>query len=179
MNSNYGQIGNRRLQKLAAEKTAFNDCRADMSDVHFEIGKNSYSLKIFSTIAAMSVIIGGRIISRRMVGNPEYCMSAIDIAFWIFIALLVIYVIVSAILQSKKPTITVSEKTIFYNGNYWTSDEIDCVKCSKLLEIVTVYSNGKKILSFPWERDNSELFIAWTKKCGIIFEDNRISWNKT
>ncbi len=178
MNTNQNKPMNKRLEKLAVEDTAFNNSWQDMSDVNFEIGKNSYSLKVFVLIVVMAVVIGGRILSRRMVGNPEYSMSAIDIAFWIFIALLTIYVIISAIVQSRKPTITVSGKTIFYNGNCWTSDEIDSVKCSRFLELVTVYSAGKKILSFPWERDNSELLIAWAKKCGIAFEDNRMNWNK-
>jgi len=65
-------------------------------------------------------------------------------------------------------------KKLFYNGNCWSSDEISHVKCTKWLERVEVYSSGKKVLTFPWEKDNSELFIAWVKKCGIKFEDNRI-----
>ena len=74
----------------------------------------------------------------------------------------------------SKPTISVSGKTVFYNGECWTSDEISCVKCTKWLERVEVYSNGKKVLTFPWELDNSELFIAWVNKCGIAFEDYRM-----
>ena len=49
--------------------------------------------------------------------------------------------------------------------------------CQELgIETVAVYSAGKKILSFPWSMENSELFIAWVKKCGIVFEDNRINY---
>lgn len=174
MLNNQNSTGNKRLIKLAAEDTALNDCRSDMSDVNFEIGKSSYSLKIWGMIVVFAVIFGGRILIRRKVGNPDYTMSTMDILFWIFIRCLLIYTIVSAIILSKKPSIAVSGKKIFYNGNCWSSDEISCVKCNKFLEHIEVYSEGKKILSFPWELDNSEIFIAWTKKCGITFEDRRI-----
>ena len=173
MNSNQNQFENMRLTKLAAERTALNNSREDMSDVNFEIGKKSYSLKAFSAIVAFAVIFGVRIIPRRMIGNPDYTMSAIDKAFWLFIGCIFICIVVLGIIQKIKPSITVSGKTIFYNGNCWTSDEISCVKISNWLERVEVYSNGKKIISFAWEMDNSEKFIAWTKKCGIHFEDKR------
>lgn len=177
MNNNQNQFGNKRLAKLALENTAFNNCHSDMSDVSFEIGRSSYSIKIFAAIVVFAVIFGIRILSRRIIGNPDYTMSAIDIAFWIFIGCILICTIAFAIIQSKKPSISVSGKTVFYNGNCWTSDEISCVKCSKWLERIEVYSNGKMVISFFWEKDNSELFIAWTKKCGIIFEDNRMVRN--
>lgn len=41
MNTNRNQFGNKRLEKIATEETALKNCRADMSDVNFEIGKSS------------------------------------------------------------------------------------------------------------------------------------------
>ncbi|MDE7365475.1 MAG: hypothetical protein K2N27_11480 [Ruminococcus sp.] len=178
MNNNQNQFGNKRLAKLVLENTAFNNCRSDMSDISFEIGKSSYSVKIFLAIVLFAVVFGGRILLRRHAGNPNYSMSATDIAFWAFIGFIFICTVVYAIIHSKKPNISVSGKTVFYNGNCWNSDEISCVKCSKWFEYIEVYSGGKKIIAFPWEKDNSELFIAWTKKCGILFEDNRINLGK-
>lgn len=174
MNTNQLKSINKRFEKLAAEDTILNNCRSDMSDVSFEIGKSSYSVKICFMIVLFAVFFGGRIIMRQKIGNPDYSLSTKDILFWSFIGCILIFTIVYAIMLKTKPTITVSGKTIFYNGNILTSDEIACVKCSKFFEFVTVYSNGKKILSFPWEMDNSEMFIAWVKKCRIEFEDNRI-----
>ncbi|MBR4023606.1 MAG: hypothetical protein IKI94_13645 [Ruminococcus sp.] len=175
MNMNQNKPMNKRLEKLAVENTAFNNCRHDMSDVSFEIGNSSYLLKACGALVLLAVVFGGRFLIRRKAGNPEYTLSTIDILFWIFIGGILIYTIVATIMLKSKPTISVAGKTVFYNGNCWTSDEITCVKCSKFLEVVNVYSYNKKVLSFAWERDNSELFIAWAKKCGIIFEDNRIS----
>lgn len=177
MNMNQNQLGNKRLEKLALEQTGLDGCRADMSDVSFEIGKSSDTIKIFGAIIAFAVFFGARIIPRRMIGNPEYRFSAIDFAFWGFIGILTVCIIVGAIVQSRRPGISVSGKTIFSGGNCWTSDEISCVKCTRWLEILEVYSGGEKILSIPWELDNSELFIAWTNKCGILFEDNRMKRN--
>jgi hypothetical protein len=165
---------NKRLAKLFLEKTALKNCRIDMSDVRFELGKSLYSTKIFALIALYAVIFGGRIFARMRIGNPDMQMSVTDILFLIIIGLLLIYTIVSTAIQSRRASISVYGKELFYNGDCWKSDDITCVKCSKFLEIVEVYSNGKKILSFPWELDNSELFIAWVKKCGIKFEDNRV-----
>lgn len=122
-----------------------------------------------------AIFFGIRIISRRYVGNPDMAFSIGDIIFWSFIGLIVILVVVTAIQERNKPTISVSVKTLFYNGDCWSSDEISRVKCTKWFERVEVYSGGKKVLSFPWEMDNSELFIAWVKKCGIVFEDNRMN----
>lgn len=173
MNTNQNQFGNKRLAKLALENTAFKNCREDMSDINFEIGKSSYTAKIFGFIVLFAIFFGVRITARRYVGNPDMTFSVGDIIFWCFIAAIGILVVVSVIREKNKPTISVSGKTIFYNGNCWTSDEISCVKCGKWFEYIDVYSNGKKIISFPWEKDNSELFIAWTKKCGIPFEDKR------
>ena len=50
MQNNQNQFGNKRLAKLAAENTGLNECRADMSDVSFEIGKSSYTAKLFGFI---------------------------------------------------------------------------------------------------------------------------------
>ena len=177
MNMNQNKPMNKRLEKLAVENTAFNNCRQDMSDVNFEIGKSSNLIKICAAIVVFAAFFGCRILIRRKVGNPDYTLSIIDIIFWIFIGCISIYTIVSAILLKRKPTISVSGKMVFYNGNSWTCDEIECVKCSKFFERVNVYSNGRRIISFPWELDNAEMFIAWVKKCGIIFEDMRMNLN--
>lgn len=177
MNTDQNQFGNQRLAKLAAENTAFNNCRPDMSDVSFEIGKSSYSVKIFGAIVLFALFFGVRIIARRYVGNPDMKLSAGGIVFWCFIGLLLILVIFSIIKESKRPPISVSGKTLFYNGDRWSSDEISYVKCTKWFERVDVYSGEKKVLSFPWEMDNSELFIAWVNKCGIVFEDNRMNFH--
>lgn len=174
MSNNYNQFSNKKLEKLATEKTAFKNCREDMSDVSFEIGKSSYTAKLFGFIVLYAIFFGARIIARRYVGNPDMTFSVGDIIFWCFIVLIGILVVVSMIHEKNKPIISVSGKTVFYKGECWTSDEISCVKCTKWLERVEVYSIGKKVLTFPWEMDNSELFIAWVNKCGITFEDHRM-----
>lgn len=174
MSNNYNQFSNKKLEKLATEKTAFKNCREDMSDVNFEIGKSSYTAKIFGFIVLFAIFFGVRLIARQYVGNPDMTFSVGDIIFWCFIVLIGILVVVSMIHEKNKPTIFVSGKTVFYKGECWTCDEISCVKCTKWFERVEVYSNGKKVLSFPWELDNSELFIAWVNKCGIYFEDYRM-----
>lgn len=171
---NLNELQKKGFEKLALENTAFSNCREDMSDVNFEIGKTSYSAKIFLLIVLFALIFGARILLRRRAGNPDLEMSTGDILFWLFIGLIFVLSIIVAITQKNKPTISVLGKTVFFNGNCWISDEIACVKCTKWLNRVEAYSNGKKIVSFPWELDNSELFIAWAKKCGIVFEDNRI-----
>ena len=66
MQNNWNQFGNKRFEKLALETTAFNNCHLDVSDVNFEIGKNSYSLKVAAMLAGMAVVIGGRILSGRV-----------------------------------------------------------------------------------------------------------------
>lgn len=167
-----------RLAKLAAEKTALNGCREDMSDVSFEIGNSSYSLKIFAGIVILAVVFGGRILIRRMVGGSELSMSVMDKAFWILIGCIAVLTVVSAIAQSKRPRISVSGKTLFFGERSWSSDEISHIRIGKLFERIEVYSKGKKILSFPWEMDNSEIFIAWTKKCGIPLVDRRMATDK-
>lgn len=164
---------NARLTKLAKEKTAFNNCSEDMSDVKFELGKSCYSPKIFAMIVLYAVVFCGRNFLKQHIVNPDMEMPVSDIIFWIFIGVILIYVIISTIIQSRRKSISVNGKKLFYNGDCWTSDDISYVKCSKLLERIEVFSKGKKILSFPWELDNSELFIAWVKKCGIMFDDNR------
>ena len=174
MQNNQNQFGNKRLAKLAVENTGLNECRADMSDVSFEIGKSSYTAKLFGFIVLFAIFFGVRIIARRFVGNPDMTFSIGDIIFWCCIGIIAVLVIVTSIREKNKPTISVSGKTVFYNGDCLTSDEISCVKCTKWLERVEVYSNGKKVLTFPWELDNSELFIAWVNKCGIAFEDYRM-----
>lgn len=74
MNTNQNQFGNKRLAKLAAENTALSGCRSDMSDVSFEIGKSSNSVKIFIAIVLFAIFFGGRILLRRRAGNPNYSM---------------------------------------------------------------------------------------------------------
>ena len=172
MNNN--QIWNKKIEKLGAEKVAFKNCRTDMSDVNFEIGTSSYTAKLFGFIVLFAIFFGVRIIARQFVGNPDMTFSIGDIIFWCCIGIIAVLVIVTSIHEKNKPTISVSGKTVFYNGDCWTSDEISCVKCTKWFERVEVYSNGKKVLAFPWELDNSELFIAWVNKCGIVFDDKRM-----
>lgn len=115
-----------------------------MSDVNFEIGKSSYTAKLFGFIVLFAIFFGVRIIARRYVGNPDMTFSIGDIVFWCFIGIIAVLVIVTSIHEKNKPTISVSGKTVFYNGDCWTSDEISCVKCTKWFERIEVYSNGKK-----------------------------------
>lgn len=172
---NQPQIRNIRLEKLHAEKTALNGCRSDLSDVNFEIGKNSYTAKVFGMIVLFAAVFGGRIFLRRMIGNPEAGLSAIDIGFWVLIGCILIFAVVSALTSRKRASITVSGKTVFSKGNCFTSDEISLVRVTRWLERVEVYVDGKKVIVFPWEMDHSETFIAWTRKCGIAFEDKRMA----
>lgn len=172
--NNHSQYSSKKRIKIATEKTAFKNCRTDMSDVNFEIGTSSYTAKLFGFIVLFAIFFGVRIIARRYVGNPDMTFSIGDIIFWCCIGIIAVLVIVTSIHEKNKPTISVSGKTVFYNGDCWTSDEISCVKCTKWFERVEVYSYGKKVLTFPWELDNSELFIAWVNKCGIAFDDKRM-----
>ncbi|MCI6561734.1 MAG: hypothetical protein MR434_10110, partial [Ruminococcus sp.] len=71
MNNNQFKSVNKRLEKLAVENTAFNNCRQDMSDVNFEIGKSSYTAKIFGFIVLFAIFFGVRLIARQYVGNPD------------------------------------------------------------------------------------------------------------
>ncbi len=162
-----------REEKLAAENTALNDCMLDMSDVNFEITENYNSIKLFGFVILFALFWIGRIGLRRIVGNPDYTTSAIDKAFGIFIVCLIFFIVVYAVVKKFSKPITVAGKKIFYNGNCWTSDDISEVECAALSYQIKVYSNGRKVLSFPWERDNSEMFIAWVRKCGINFVDKR------
>lgn len=174
MNYNQNNAAKQKLFKLAAEDTALNGCRGDLSDVQFEIKYPAGTYKIILAAAAFFGFFGIRLILRRSVGNPDFKLSALDIGFFVLLGLMVMLAVVSIILSKKKSNVTVAGKSVFYNGNSWTSDEISCVKCSKFLEHISVYSAGKKIFSFPWTMENAEIFIAWTKKCGIVFEDNRM-----
>lgn len=167
------QFRNIRLEKRNAESTALNGCRSDLSDVNFAVGNSSYTAKAFGMIVVFAVVFGGRIFLRRRIGNPEAGLSGIDIGFWILIGCILLVAIISALTQKTRASITVSGKTVFYGGNCYTSDEISLVKVTRWMERVEVYADGKRVIRFPWELDNSEVFIAWTKKCGIAFEDNR------
>ena len=87
-----------------------------MSDVSFEIGKSSYTAKLFGFIVLYAIFFGARIIARRYVGNPDMTFSVGDIIFWCFIVLIGILVVVSMIHEKNKPIISVSGKTVFYKG---------------------------------------------------------------
>lgn len=162
-----------RKEKLDAEKTAFRNCREDFSDVSFEIGKSSYTAKAFGAIVLFAVFFGGRIILRRRVGNPEAGTSAVDIGFWVLIAVILVVAVASALMQRVRAGISVSGKTVFCGGNCFTSDEISKVRITRWMERVEIYADGKRVIKFPWELDNSELFIAWARRCGITIEDRR------
>ena len=96
---------NLKQQKLAKERTAFNKCRADMSDVNFEIGKNSYTAKLFGFIVLFAIFFGVRIIARRFVGNPDMTFSIGDIIFWCCIGIIAVLVIVTSIREKNKETV--------------------------------------------------------------------------
>ena len=51
-----GNQVNLKQQKLAIEKKAFEDSKEDMSDVSFEIGKNSYTAKLFGFIILFAIL---------------------------------------------------------------------------------------------------------------------------
>lgn len=173
MNNITNQIYKTRGEKLTAENTVLNDCKPDMSDVNFEITENYNTIKLFGLVILFALFWGGRIGLRRIVGNPDYTLSPIDKVFGIFIILLIIILVVYAVAKKFSKPIIIAGKTVFYNGNCWTSDDISEVECTALSYQIKVYSNGKKVLSFSWEMNNSEKFIAWVKKCGISFIDKR------
>ena len=172
------QFGSTRSSKLALENTAWKHCRPDMSDVNFEIGKSSYTAKIFGAIVLLAASFGVRMLAKPYFEEESITLLAVDVIFWCFIALIAVLVSITIIHEKKRPTITVSGDTVFCDGKCWTSHEISRVRCTKWLERVEVYVNYKKVLYFPWEMDNSELFIAWVKRCGITFEDMRMKLNE-
>lgn len=69
--NNY-QMGNIKLEKLAKENSAFQNCQPDMSDVNFEIGKSSSTVKIFAAIAAFALIYGIRFFLTPLCRKPEW-----------------------------------------------------------------------------------------------------------
>ena len=84
-----------------------------MSDVNFEIGKSSYTAKIFGFIVLFAIFFGVRIIARQFVGNPDMTFSIGDIIFWCCIGIIAILVIVTFIREKNKPTISVSVSLCF------------------------------------------------------------------
>ena len=103
---------NLKQQKLAKERTAFNKCRADMSDVSFEIGKNSYTAKLFGFIVLFAIFFGVRIIARRFVGNPDMTFSIGDIIFWCCIGIIAVLVIVTSLREKNKQTVRKLRKSL-------------------------------------------------------------------
>ena len=85
----------------------------------------------------------------QYVGKPGKNLSAVDAAFWCLIALMMFFIIFTVIKDSKRPAISVSGKTLSFDGVSLTSYEISRVKCTKLLERIEVYSDGRKVLVFP------------------------------
>ena len=168
------QIRDIKQEKLDAEKTAFRNCRSDLSDISFEITQSTAEAKVFGAILLFAVPIGGRIMLRRMAGSPDGGMSAIDIGFWILMGCIALVTVIFAVAGRMQSGVSVSGKTVFYKGNCWSSDEISLIRCTKWLEHVEVYADGKKVISFPWSMEHSELLIAWARVCGIKFEDKRM-----
>ncbi len=156
----------KKSARLAAENTALDGCREDMSDVCFKVG-GSASLNTLKWAVPLIAFPALRILLRR--GGET---RGADIILMVMIAFLTIAVAAAAYVSKKKGFITVSGKTVSYNGNCWTDSDISYVVCSSF-GCIEVYADEKKILSFLWETDNAELFIAWVKKCGIAFVDKR------
>ena len=162
----------KNLQKLSLEKTAFEYTRPDMSDVNFEVGGGSASAGIMLLYIPIVLLLGSRIaIKHFLIGHGS--VSALDIALWVLMAVMTFFSVTYYLVTKYKSKVKVSGKTVSYKGKTWSSDEIDIVKCTRM-SVVKAYSAGKKIISFSWDTNNSELFIAWTKRCGIVFEDKRI-----
>ncbi len=166
MDSNQSPFLSKKSARLAAENTALDGCREDMSDVYFKVG-GSASLNTLKWSVLLIAFPAFRIWLR----SGEETRST-DMALMFVIAVLTIAVTAAAYISKKKGFITVSGKTVSYNGNCWTDSDISYVICSSF-GCIQVYSAEEKILSFLWETDNSELFIAWVKKCGIAFVDKR------
>ncbi len=86
-----GQV-NLKQQKLALEKSAFSDSKEDMSDVTFEIGKSSYTARIFGFIVLSAAFFGARIVLSPYFVSTGTALSIGDIIFWCFIVLMCILV---------------------------------------------------------------------------------------
>ena len=152
----------KKKRKLHAEMHGLDHCREDLSDVDFLAGGKNASLPVLSGSLGIASFITLRLWLRRSVTGHGGGFGVIFILL-LLMALLCLYMWFR---QSGGGKIRVNGKSLSYNGNLYSADEINLVKCDWLGN-VCVYSGGKKVASVSWEEENAELIIAWSRKCGI------------
>lgn len=162
----------RKQQRLAAEKTAFANCNEDMSDVNFQVQGSADSTKAVFPIIGAIALFAAFFVIRIAHGDSKEIKSGLIFVFGVIAVLLVIcgvYMFVT----SKHPVVSVRGKTVTCNGKSWTNTDFSHIECTAMGK-VKVHSKGKVVLSFQWENEGAELFIAWARKLGIVLLDKRM-----
>lgn len=165
-------LNNRKQQKLEAEKTAFSNCKEDLSDVLFEVGGHDASGKATLCILGFVLLFAARFIVKYTFDDLSEMAGALNFVFIVIIVCLAIFG-VWFFVTDRKPPILVNGKSVKQGDKIWTNKDISHVECTSLNKI-KVHSRGKVIFSFSWEVEDSELFLAWARKCGIVILDKRI-----
>lgn len=160
-----------RQAKLQTEKTAFANCKEDMSDVSFEVKGSADSVKAMLPLLGSFLLFVAYFIIKYSRGDSEEMASGFTFVFGV-LAITFIIVSIAMFVTGKKPPVIVRGKTLSVGDLSLTSDMISHVECTALNQI-KVHSKGKKVCVFSWNEDNGELFMAWARKCKIVILDKR------
>lgn len=161
----------RRQAKLQTERTAFSNCKEDLSDISFEVKGSSGSVKAMLPLIGAMLLFVTYFIIKYSRGDTKEMASSFTFVFGAFAVMLVI-VSVALFVTSKKPPVIVRGKTVSVGDLSLTSDQISHVECTSMNQI-KIHSKGKKVCVFSWHEDNGELFMAWARKCKIVILDKR------
>ena len=162
----------KKRQKFFAERHGLDHCRDDLSDVDFYAGGNNYVLPGLSGLFLLMAFISLRTYLRRRITGTGRRQLGIFIPL---VALATLAAVCGIVWLKQKfgGKIHVIGKTLAYNGNMYSAEELNLVKCNAF-GTVCVYADGKKVASVSYDEENAELIMAWAQKCGI----HVIGWHK-
>lgn len=162
----------RKQQRLAAEKTAFANCKEDMSDVRFDVKGSTASVKELLPIIGAIVLFAAFFIVKFARGDSQEMKNGLVFVF-VVVGILLLICGVSMLVSSKRPAVSVRGKTVSCKDKSWTNAELSHIECTAMGKI-KAHSKGKVVFSFPWETEGAELFLAWAGKLGIVILDKRM-----
>lgn len=166
-----GQIEALKKKKRYDEKHIFE--KMPLENIEFVVGagKNVTAPIAASIFAMVTIYIGGGII--KDVYITEKKPDFIELIFPITLILCTALVCGALIVYSfTNAQFAVQGEEFFYRKKWYKASQIWEMRIAPMGQI-TVYVEGKKLVTYGLLDNNSEKLIAWARKAGVQIQDQR------
>ena len=162
-----------RQAKLEREENAFRDTK--LEDIEFVAGVRRMIVPAVCSLSGIVVMFCGKNLLEQLFVHKERDHSADGTVERVLIVIALVACITALLWQLLRPKIGVSGREFYYRKVWHDAHEIEELHITRSGRVQIILQR-KKLCSYAWDEENTELLIAWARKCGVQVRDDRGGW---